>query len=683
MDLPPAAPTPVAAVQRLVDAVNAREIGGVIDSVSADEWAVLHTYRTAIEYLAADRLEGQDADDVTIDDIQLAAEEVDDGRAIVKVKSFTAHVTVGPETGRAPALDDVVESDGPEFDGPEFDGPETDEAAGSLSFGEVSEEERASEFTFSEVVGPDPPPGPAPDPPPAEDVAASELSFGEAATAQEAAGELSFGEAAAPEAPSDDPVTYTMEFDGTCVRIDGGDEHLDSCARRDDPRGIAGEDPLFAFGRTPFDLFSVVAAQHVDDLGIVVVAERDGWAVSPLETLFGALTAGIEGVTPETFASWTGTAANLPPQAKVAMDQSTEVTINDDGFAVLGVKATKGDVFELSIDDDDASVGEISEPDGHPAAPRRIDLGSVAGVVDPSQTGEYRAVVHGTPGSKVTVTMQPYLVPTVAVGEPFEVDAPADGWDHILLKVPEDMVVVISNPELGMSNGYALARWIHVSAGDDAAISIGRLGGDRFRGTVTIRELGVEAIEPSGSTPVKLDVGEVRAYRFVAAKDQTPLEETDGLQVTLIGSDGDPLGSTELREGAEYLVLVESFLDAPDSGTLRFAQLGITVDGGGPLVDAAWDPARTDQDHTYEVAVPGGQGALVQVIPSLGLDPHLDVSCAVADGVGPWSGSSEIDGGAGLPDWVGIPPSDQDRVCQVTMTAEEGAGSYRLTVDTR
>jgi hypothetical protein len=87
----PAAPTPSAAVDRLIDAVNHHDVDAGIDSLDTQEWAVLHTYRAAID--AALGRDANDPDAFAVDHWATSTTDLGGDMAAVKVTSMTGHAT--------------------------------------------------------------------------------------------------------------------------------------------------------------------------------------------------------------------------------------------------------------------------------------------------------------------------------------------------------------------------------------------------------------------------------------------------------------------------------------------------------------------------------------------------------------------------------------------------------------
>ena len=141
----------------------------------------------------------------------------------------------------------------------------------------------------------------------------------------------------------------------------------------------------------------------LDALCLVTVEEGGQWRVSLLQTFARYLRTSLDKASDQQIqlvASSMGgpsVLTSFPPASSLPASGGTvDVKLNDAGWLVVGIDATAGQLFGISVDGDDADDDELYGPDG-----KHWD--ESIGVVVAAQAGQHKLLLRGDPGAEAKV----------------------------------------------------------------------------------------------------------------------------------------------------------------------------------------------------------------------------------------------------------------------------------------
>jgi hypothetical protein len=626
----PAAPTPSAAVQQLVGAINDRNVDHGIESLSAGEWAVLRTYRGAIEKVIGDAVKDATDGDFHIDDVKLTEKKLDDARAVVTIASFRAHAMTSTS--------------------------DTSETSGMSDSSGTSN-------TFD--------------------------SSGTADTADPT------GTTAAKE-------RVDVSYDGKCLKVTRPSEDpFDSCAKSVTAgRAMAASSSALTLEE---NIGPVLALEQkaTSDVGIVTVAERGGWAISPMETVFGALTKFVEALTPDDLVAITGKAAEQPAQFTMAVGETRSVKLNGAGFAVVGLKVHQGDLFtvrngqvysssgkQIGVPLDALGSDSFASPD--PSLFNRSLVSVERDAVD-------KVVVRGPRGGTAEVRPVRVEIGTLAVGRPAAVRIdPATGVALYSVPVTKGQVLSVTasdgldagiRDESGVtgseSDGYEASSTVLV-AGKDETRLVAVLAGARAphgEGTVTVSNLQPTVIPRGVPVPVSVTNGRPVVLASDALAGDSANTSGDMAGTTMYDADGQQV--EPVMKPGRVTIVVETFdlSTNPKPFTLTVGPVGDAGSFGAgpdtPVTANGFSNGETSMDVTTDdlqdgelydwVDLVAGQGGTVVFTPVAGVDAELGVACADDEYDDTGDPKLSNDAPAGAPETHAIAPQPGSQECDIAV----------------
>jgi hypothetical protein len=616
----PAAPTPSAAVQQLVSAINDRNVAHGIDSLSAGEWAVLRTYRGAIEQGIGDAVKDASDDGFHIDDIQFKQQKVDDTHTLVKIASFKAHLQ---------GTDDVIQTLG-------------DQGGGSSS--SVSN---------------------------SSDVTSNDTSTDGSQT----------DPTSTDQTDSAPKVRLDIGFDGDCLTVSSPDDHFNSC----DQSQSAGFDSGIAGFDASLGIVSRIEKRLTDSFGIMTVAERGGWSVSPMDTVFGALTNVIKGLTPDDLVALTGTEAKQAPQTTMAIGDSKSVKLNDSGFFVVGLHLHKGDRFTTKLDEDSASAA-LHDPKGD-----EVDRAGEDAFMYAHVDGQYKLVLTGVPGTNVTVTTTPVQVKPLTVGHTVTGHIGSDSSiDLYSVAVKKGEVL---NPSVGPpataevldADGATMSGLVTSEDGEQIVAVSWESDGSDGSGDFSPfdYQLTVTSTHPipitRGSSQLSLAPGQTQTYLVDGqVGDSIDIDSVDGsVYLSAYDSTGTEVDGSPLTDSGPVTIVVQGDSSASEQTpfTLVVGQVTGFLDGTGHVELSATDDIGSE-GYQDTLTLPAGVGGSVVVTPPPGIDVTLGVACLPADRYEQNDSVPHVNNAAaGAPELLGVPAMRTAQVCDIEVGLTDASAS--------
>jgi len=519
----PAATSPTGAVDQLIAAINRRDVDAGIDSLSADEWAVLRTYRAAIHADVDKAIRDSSPNSFQIDHQRLTGQPINDQSAKVFIESISGHV-MKKKTERV----DWSYADG-----------------------------------CLKVDDPDNP------------------------------------------------------FDSCSTKVDDSEGALD---RLSNPVDIGGG----TFGLDGSNIFGGAKSATGSKPYLVVVAERGGWAVSPVATLMTWFKAGIERLDANTLARLTGSELDTAPSGTATAGQALKLTLNSGGFATFAYRATAGSPFRVSVDGSELTTLQVRDPQGRESTFQEGGIGFAR------LDGTYRVVVTGTAGTSVSVTVAPLdSVPAISMGQSTTLHFGKSNEEQVVRVTVQPGQKVLLVPSGGSFDVYSPLG----KRQEDKALTTSQAAATYY---VLVRNRPNPEFAADGGS-----------------SDSSPPD------VTLQAADA---STTVVFEHAGPSITVS--LDAPTS-----ADDSNESDGFSGF-----------DDYEY-VHVPAGVAASVHVAPDPSLTAQAFIECGGADTFDDSADPVWVGGNApGQAVDLAIPASATDQECDVSLHPLSASGSVALTV---
>jgi len=191
--------------------------------------------------------------------------------------------------------------------------------------------------------------------------------------------------------------TRTWSFDGRCLQVDG------------EPDACVG-DPL---GRP--SLWRPMGLVTIEAPYVIVVAERGGWAISPVSTIASYLRALIAPIGPDDLVVLAGREAEQEPSVALGIGRSTEVQEAGKGFGVASLVVPGGSTVRVSGEprsDESFTVAVYRSPTDPDPITSKVSSdpadGEESAFLAPTATTTYRVVVGnhrgGGPSAVLRVT---------------------------------------------------------------------------------------------------------------------------------------------------------------------------------------------------------------------------------------------------------------------------------------
>ena len=173
--------------------------------------------------------------------------------------------------------------------------------------------------------------------------------------------------------------TRTWVFDGRCLRVD------------DQPEACVG-DPI---GR--LSLGNPLGLATVESPYLVAVAERGGWAISPVSTVASYVRALVSSVGPDDLVVLAGREAEQPPTVDLSIDRTTAVDVGAKGYGVATLVVPGGSVVSvtgLTRHDEDFTIRVYRSPDDPDPMTTHLPTDATKPeLLAPIETTTYRVVV--------------------------------------------------------------------------------------------------------------------------------------------------------------------------------------------------------------------------------------------------------------------------------------------------
>jgi hypothetical protein len=184
------------------------------------------------------------------------------------------------------------------------------------------------------------------------------------------------------------------ELDGLCVRFDGFDEYFEQQYDEYEDEYLYEDGP---FGGMFFDamaeeLCAMVEGSFVGEamgegLSVVVVEDRGGWAVSPVDTVALAIRDLLPGLDRDALVALAGRPDLVTPEGEAPIGEVFEVDLGDHGAATRTLTAPRDMELVVGVEEEDAYAYVVG-PDGE-----EPDYGEEGSVLE--EGVEYRLVVQG------------------------------------------------------------------------------------------------------------------------------------------------------------------------------------------------------------------------------------------------------------------------------------------------